>query len=111
MPNYFYTDANGQKQGPYSSGQLKELAKTGRITPETVIETDDGKKAKAGKVQGLAFPETPPATEKPVVVPGKTSSPTSGGAVFDVLDAATARIEANKVRDADVHKKDIRPFL
>ena len=107
MPNYFYTDASGQKQGPYSSGQLKELAKTGRITPETMIETEDGKKARAGKVQGLAFPETPPTAEKPVAAPGKTSSPTSDGVVPGVLEAVTARIEANKVRDADVHKKDI----
>jgi hypothetical protein len=31
MSTWFYYDADGQKQGPITGGQLKGLAKTGRI--------------------------------------------------------------------------------
>ncbi|MCL2710519.1 MAG: type II secretion system protein GspG [Planctomycetaceae bacterium] len=57
MSTWFYYDSNGQKQGPVSGGQLKGLAKAGMISPETIIETDEGKKATAGKVKGLTFVE------------------------------------------------------
>ena len=54
---WFYYDSEGQKQGPVSGGRLKGLAKTGLITPETVVETEDGKTALAKKVKGLTFVE------------------------------------------------------
>ncbi len=55
MPNYFYIDANGQKQGPIDDQQLQMLAAQGMITPETVLETDTGHKGLAGQVLGLKF--------------------------------------------------------
>jgi TM2 domain-containing membrane protein YozV len=56
MANWFYYDNNGQKQGPYTGGQLKHLVKTGTITPVTIIETETGEQRKARKIIGL-FPE------------------------------------------------------
>jgi len=41
-----------------SGGRLKGLAKTGLITPETVIEHESGKSVLAGKVRGLTFVQT-----------------------------------------------------
>jgi len=70
MPTWFYYDNAGQKQGPVTGGQLKSLAQSGHITPETVIETDNGKTAKAGKVQGLMFVET----KQPVAVQPQPAS-------------------------------------
>jgi len=55
MANWFYYDIDGQKQGPYNGGQLKWLAKNGKITPDTVVETEEGKTAPARKVKGLTF--------------------------------------------------------
>lgn len=56
-------------QGPVTDGQLKGLAKTGRITPETMVETEDGKTALARKVKGLTFPEAAePLKAFPLVV-------------------------------------------
>ena len=55
MSTWYYYDSNGQKQGPITGGQLKGLAKTGRITSDTIVETEHGKKARAGKVKGLTF--------------------------------------------------------
>jgi len=71
MSTWFYYDNKGQKLGPVSGGQLKGLAKAGMITPETVIETEEGKKAAAGKVKGLTFiaAEQPqPASPRPQAV-------------------------------------------
>jgi hypothetical protein len=43
---------------------LSALAKNGIITPDTIIENEEGKQGKAGKVSGLMFPEsaTPKST-------------------------------------------------
>jgi len=60
MPNYFYLDASGQKQGPINDQQLQTLAFSGIISPETPLETDAGHKGKAGQIRGLEFPESMP---------------------------------------------------
>jgi hypothetical protein len=65
MVNWFCYDSNGPKRGPYSGEQVKWLAKNGKLTPETIIETIDGKTIQAGKVKGLVFIETPLLPSKP----------------------------------------------
>ena len=72
MSNWFYYDSNAQKQGPYTSAQFKELAKQGVVTPDTMIETDEGKTAPARRMKGLTFahavqPQAPP--QPPAAVP------------------------------------------
>jgi len=52
---YYYEDNNGHRWGPVSGGRLKGLAKAGIILPETIIETNDGKRARARQVKGLTF--------------------------------------------------------
>ena len=51
---HYYTTTN-EKQGPFSSTELKQLALNGVITPETIVENDSGKRAVAHKVKGLVF--------------------------------------------------------
>jgi hypothetical protein len=53
MPNFYYIDANGQRQGAISPSQLKELVARGIVTPDTPLETDTGHKGKAGQIKGL----------------------------------------------------------
>lgn len=55
MTTWYYYDSKDRKVGPATGEQLKEFAKNGRITPETIVETEDGKTAPAGKVKGLTF--------------------------------------------------------
>jgi len=73
MAKWFYYNENNEKI-EVTGGQLKGLAKAGVITPETMIETEDGKTAPARRVKGLTFVETsqletlppaPPAPAKP----------------------------------------------
>ena len=70
MTNYFYTDTNGNKQGPVDEQQLKELAAQGSIIPTTPMETDTGHKGVAGQIPGL-FPavSSPFAQPVPSTVP------------------------------------------
>ncbi|MCL2117838.1 MAG: NINE protein [Planctomycetaceae bacterium] len=53
MTNFFYTDANGQKQGPINDAQLKTLAAQGIVTPTTSLETESGHKGVASQIPGL----------------------------------------------------------
>jgi len=62
MSTWFYYNEQGEKIA-VSGGQLKGLAKAGLITPETVVETEDGKSASAGKVKGLTFGSLAPPVE------------------------------------------------
>ena len=63
MPNWFYYDELGTRNGPVPSEDLKYLADTGVVTPETIVETDSGKQAYAKDVRGL-FKITEPVTKK-----------------------------------------------
>jgi hypothetical protein len=65
MPNYFYTDINGQKQGPINGQQLQELAMQGIIGPHTLMATDTGHRGVAGQIPGL-FVSVPPPVPKQV---------------------------------------------
>jgi len=60
MANYFYTDANGTKQGPYNEQQLQSLAAQGQITQTTPLETDMGHRGTAGQIPGLFAPASVP---------------------------------------------------
>ena len=53
MPNYFYTDPKGQKQGPVSGTQLKELITRGIVKPDTLMETPTGQQGLARQIPGL----------------------------------------------------------
>jgi len=64
MPNFYYTDANGQRQGAFTPQEVKELAMRGIITPDTPLETDTGKQGKAGQIKGL-FPVSPVTAPSP----------------------------------------------
>jgi hypothetical protein len=65
MPNWFYTDNNGNKIGPMTNAQLATLVRQGIVVPETLLETDTGHKGKAGQVKGLfvAKPVAPPPVQ------------------------------------------------
>ena len=71
---WYWYDNEGQRQGPISGGKLKGLAKTGRITPGTMIETESGKAVPAKKIQGLTFipatsPDVTPVPSSPAQPP------------------------------------------
>ena len=53
MPNWFYINTNGKRQGPINDLQLKALTARGIVTPTTPLETDKGHKGLAGQLLGL----------------------------------------------------------
>jgi len=56
MANFYFTDADGTKQGPLTPEQIQALAKKGIIKPDTMLESDAGHTGKAGQIPGLKFP-------------------------------------------------------
>ena len=51
--NWFYYDQQGQKIGPITDLELRELIDQGLILPDTKLETDTGHSGKARQVPGL----------------------------------------------------------
>ena len=94
MPTiWYYTNEKGEKIS-VTGGQLKWLAKNGKITPETIVETESGKTAPAGKVKGLTF-IAPGATASEAPPPPK-SSPFSAAMQETVpTPVATLSVSAN----------------
>jgi hypothetical protein len=68
MANFYIYDAGGQKRGPYTPAQVKELAAKGSITPQTAMETEAGHKGYAGQISGL-FPPAPPLPASSAAMP------------------------------------------
>ena len=64
MPNYFYTDENGQRYS-LTEQRLQTLIDRGIITQITPLETDTGHQGLAGQIPGLNFPAVapPPVTQ------------------------------------------------
>ena len=60
MANLFYIEQINQKQSPKTEQQLKELAKWGHISADTLIETDTGETITAGQIPGLEFNTSAP---------------------------------------------------
>ena len=56
MTTYFYTNSRGERLGPISDQQLRDLAALGAIGPNTPMETEGGYKGVAGQIPGLNFP-------------------------------------------------------
>lgn len=80
MPNYFYFDPTGNRQGPVNDQQLQALASQRIITPETPLETEGGHKGKAGQIPGLDFPAATapktPSFDFSTPKPGSKAKPT-----------------------------------
>ncbi|MDR1140543.1 MAG: CD225/dispanin family protein, partial [Planctomycetaceae bacterium] len=53
MANWFYYDNFGFRQGPITDNDLKSLVAQGIITPQTKMETEDGKSDFASQIKGL----------------------------------------------------------
>jgi len=69
MATWYYYNEQDEKI-EVTGRQLKGLAKAGMITPDTIVETEDGKKAPARKVKGLTFiAAAQPETESPESAP------------------------------------------
>ncbi|GHT46544.1 hypothetical protein FACS189454_07850 [Planctomycetales bacterium] len=68
MAELFYLDRDGEKKGPIDSSQLKVLAQNGTITPDTLIETENGERRIAKISPNLNFftPPIPPEAAHPV---------------------------------------------
>jgi len=79
MPNFFYLDANGQKQGPVTPQQLKALATQGAITPSTQLATDGGHKGTAGQIKGLFASSKAEESPFTVAAPSSVDVPVAEG--------------------------------
>jgi len=104
MAQWFYYDENREKVA-VTGKELKQLALQGMITPETFIETHDGRTGLAKHVTGLSFPEliTVPAEVPPLEVAPLPSTPPEAVNPF----AATTPI----VSEVNPFTKEVNPFV
>ena len=66
MANYFLTDPDGTKRGPYDEQRLQQLADWKSIEQHTPLETDTGQTIMAEEIPGLNF--TPPPSSLPITL-------------------------------------------
>ncbi|MDR3183758.1 MAG: CD225/dispanin family protein [Planctomycetaceae bacterium] len=94
MANHYYYDNNGQKQGPITDEELRNLTASGVIVPQTRLEHDSGKQGFASQVPGLCFaPQSLPPNNSPQPQyhsPPNTSSPqqapnTTGYLIWSII--------------------------
>ena len=76
MSTWYYYNEDGNKI-EVTGGQLKELAKQGMVTRDTIVETEEGKSGPARRVKGLAFLEATQPESGQEVAPSKTKTTTS----------------------------------
>ena len=76
MAKWYYYNEVGEKIS-VTDKELKSLASSGQITPDTLIEAEDGKTAPAGKVHGLKFLNG--GTSKPIPPLPNTATGTTNG--------------------------------
>lgn len=75
MATELYLQIGGKERGPISAAQLKELAASGKITPETLVKNGlDGKWVPAGNIPGL-FGQKDPAISGRLQQPEEPSDP------------------------------------
>jgi hypothetical protein len=84
MSKWFYYNEQGEKI-ELTGGQLKGLAKTGMITPDTMVETEEGKTAPARKVKGLTF----------IAAVQSETSPSAESETYDSVSLPSASAEPN----------------
>lgn len=94
----WYWSENGQQQGPCDSKQLKELARAGRIRPDSLVwKSGMAEWTPASGVQGLwegiAPAPAPTDSVPPPVPPVRSVSPPDGPALAEKA-LATARLQA-----------------
>ena len=61
MANFYFTDADGNRQGSFTLEQLQELVNQGIVKPDTPLETESGQKGLAKQIRALKFPIAEPS--------------------------------------------------
>lgn len=93
MTNWYYYDSKGRKVGPATGEQLKAFAKNGKISPDTMVETEDGKTAPAGNVKGLTFAvATSIEPVRPEINPRTASAPVTKNPVTATIPPVTKTV-------------------
>jgi ankyrin repeat protein len=113
MANWSYYDSNGDKI-TVSGKELKELARTGKITPGTMVESPEGKSAPAKKVKGLVFAEPPvPPIENATEPPPSENDVNEKPSVLSLISSQIEVIANNAEKGAFTNQpeKNIRPKL
>lgn len=78
LPNFYYTDSNGQRR-LVNEQQLKTLVTQRIILPNTLLETEGGRKGLAGQIPGLFVVSSPQSIQS------QTTSPQQNFEVSDYL--------------------------
>ena len=108
MAKWFYYNESGEKI-EVTGTRLKELAKAGILTPETMVETSEGRTAYAKDVKGLTFSETSIQS-----VSSRSTCANCGLSISETADVCSVCGTASGFADAApndtaTHEKPVQP--
>ena len=100
MTNWYYYSIDGAKIGVSGVEELKQRAKLGMITPDTIIENEEGKQALAGKLKGLTFAEVGQSKPIPVTVPSKLKPMETNPFTASILPKVSATVAVHSANSS-----------
>ncbi len=107
MAQEFYVREDDSVYGPYSGRQLREMASSGALTPESLVSINQRKWLPASSIKELVFEESPPVEPGPTVAQrmraGLQGAATAiGGAISGLAagapSSADVQAETNELR-------------
>jgi len=113
MTHWYYADANGQRQGPFTADELAAHARHGRLTSQTLVWRDGlddwrpfGSLASELDVPVSAMPRVEPADDEAIHQPHVPYAPPSAE-----LTATTSQVVPGHVVQAGLWKRFAAAFL
>jgi len=88
MAGEWYIQRDGQRFGPYTAAQLKQMAGTGQVLPVDMVSKGDGGPAKpASQIKGLFAPSSPLPPPQSIPIPPPSTSPMGKTGPFSDLSS------------------------
>ncbi|MDR1383791.1 MAG: DUF4177 domain-containing protein [Planctomycetaceae bacterium] len=94
---FYIRDTQGNKQGPLSAAEIKQMAISGAVMPDTIIISENGREFPASKIPGLFTQQSPVSVPEPSLVHDSSKNSDSSDDEHPPESAATVAVPVSNV--------------